>query len=267
MQHCRLEVHDLSVIYPNGHRAIHEVSFQLEGGTVCALVGMNGSGKSTLFNAIMNMVQPQTGRVRLNQSSIEEALRRVLVAYVPQNEHIDWHFPILVRDVVMQGRYGHQNWRRSPRPQDRERVQQALERMDIADLAGRQIGELSGGQRKRVFLARALAQESPVILLDEPFTGVDMQTEYAIMELLKKLRDEGYLLLVSTHNLGSVPRFCNEAILLNRTVVVHGATEEVYTAANLERAFGGRLKHIGLEGIKIVSDDEHPAVFIDEQQS
>lgn len=266
MDHCQLDVQDVSVVYPNGHRAIHDVHFQLRGGTVCALVGVNGSGKSTLFNAIMGIVRPQKGVVRLNQMRVQEALRQNLMAYVPQNERIDWHFPILVRDVVMQGRYGHQDWRRRVRPIDAERVEEALQRLGVLDLAQRQIGELSGGQRKRVFLARALAQESPVILLDEPFTGVDVQTEYAIMALLKELREAGYLLLVSTHNLGAVPLYCNEAILLNRTVIVHGNTDDVYNVHNLERAFGSQLKHIGLGDIKIISDDEHPAVFIEGKQ-
>ena len=144
----------------------------------CALVGVNGSGKSTLFNAIIGIVHPQMGSVRINGLPVAQALKRNSVAYVPQSENIDWHFPILVKDVVMLGRYGHMGPLRRPRDADRVAVRAAMERMGIADLAERQIGALSGGQKKRVFLARALAQESRVILLDEPFTGVDVQTEY-----------------------------------------------------------------------------------------
>lgn len=260
-----LEVADIAVTYPNGHRAIHDVSFSLRGGVTCALVGVNGSGKSTLFNAIIGIVHPQMGTVRINGLPVTQALKRNSVAYVPQSENIDWHFPILVKDVVMLGRYGHMGPLRRPHDADRVAVRAAMERMGIADLAERQIGALSGGQKKRVFLARALAQESRVILLDEPFTGVDVQTEYAVMDLLQALREQGYLMLVSTHNLGAVPRYCNEVVLLNRTVIACGSVADVYTVDNLERTFGGMLKNIGLgetaPQVRIVSDDEHPAVF------
>lgn len=264
-----LEVADISVTYPNGHRAIHDVSFSLKGGTTCALVGVNGSGKSTLFNAIIGIVRPQMGSVRINGLPVAQALKRNSVAYVPQSENIDWHFPILVKDVVMLGRYGHMGPLRLPREADHITVYEAMTRMGIADLAERQIGALSGGQKKRVFLARALAQESRVILLDEPFTGVDVQTEYAVMDLLQALRKQGYLMLVSTHNLGAVPHYCNEVVLLNRTVIACGPVTDIYTVDNLERTFGGMLKNIGLgeaaPQVRIVSDDERPAVFFDGQ--
>src|SRR5690606_284966 len=147
------------------------------------------------------------------------ALKRNIVAYVPQAEEVDWNFPILVEDVVMMGRYGHMNFLRIPSKTDRRMVDVALERVNMTAFRKRQIGELSGGQKKRFFLARALAQEGQVILLDEPFTGVDVKTEDAIIELLRQLRDEGRVMLVSTHNLGSVPEFCDRAVLLNRTVL------------------------------------------------
>lgn len=257
-----LYVSDLSVVYANGHRAIHDVGFELSGGVTCALVGVNGSGKSTLFNAIMGIVRPSTGIVKINGLPVQSALQQNAIAYVPQTENIDWHFPILVKDVVMLGRYGHMGFLRRASARDKTIVQSALERLGIADLANRQIGELSGGQKKRVFLARALAQESRVILLDEPFTGVDVQTEFAVMELCKALRAEGYLMLVSTHNLGAVPRYCSEVVLLNRRVIASGAVETIYTVENLERAFGTALKNIGFGNVQIVSDDEHPAVFV-----
>ncbi len=264
MSEILLQVENLSVVYGNGHEAVHDVNFQLTGGNCCALVGANGSGKSTVFNAIMGLVPVARGRVRLNGAPVAEALKHNGLAYVPQNDHIDHSFPILVEEVVMLGRYGHMNWRRRAGPEDRAKVREALERLAIAPLAKRQIGELSGGQRKRVFLARALAQESRVILLDEPFTGVDVQTEFAVMELLGELRQSGYLLLVSTHNLGAVPRFCNETILLNRTVIAQGPVQDIYNLANLELAFGSALKNVGLAGLNIISDDEHPAVFNEE---
>ena len=266
-----LAVEHVSVTYPNGHQAIRDVSFTLQGRTVCALVGVNGSGKSTLFNTIMGIIRPQSGSVRVNGLPVAQAMRQNGIAYVPQSENIDWHFPILVKDVVMLGRYGHMGMLRRPRAADREAVAAALERLGIADLAERQIGALSGGQKKRVFLARALAQQSRIILLDEPFTGVDAKTEFAVMELLKNLRDEGYLMLVSTHNLGAVPQYCNEVVLINRELIAHGDIHEIYTVDNLERAFGSVLKNIGLgevaPQVRIVSDDEHPAVFVDDRSS
>ena len=266
-----LAVEHVSVTYPNGHQAIRDISFTLQGRTVCALVGVNGSGKSTLFNTIMGIIRPQAGSVRVNGLPVVQAMRHNGIAYVPQSENIDWHFPILVKDVVMLGRYGHMGMLRRPRTADREAVAAALERLGIADLAERQIGALSGGQKKRVFLARALAQQSRIILLDEPFTGVDAKTEFAVMELLKTLRDEGYLMLVSTHNLGAVPQYCNEVVLINRELIAHGDIAEIYTVDNLERAFGSVLKNIGLgevaPQVRIVSDDEHPAVFVDDRSS
>ena len=266
-----LAVEHVSVTYPNGHQAIRDVTFTLQGRTVCALVGVNGSGKSTLFNTIRGIIRPQSGSVRGNGLPVAQAMRQNGIAYVPQSENIDWHFPILVKDVVMLGRYGHMGMLRRPRAADREAVAAALERLGIADLAERQIGALSGGQKKRVFLARALAQQSRIILLDEPFTGVDAKTEFAVMELLKTLRDEGYLMLVSTHNLGAVPQYCNEVVLINRELIAHGDIAEIYTVDNLERAFGSVLKNIGLgevaPQVRIVSDDEHPAVFVDERSS
>ena len=266
-----LAVEHVSVTYPNGHQAIRDISFTLQGRTVCALVGVNGSGKSTLFNTIMGIIRPQSGCVRVNGLPVAQAMRQNGIAYVPQSENIDWHFPILVKDVVMLGRYGHMGMLRRPRAADRDAVAAALERLGIADLAERQIGALSGGQKKRVFLARALAQQSRIILLDEPFTGVDAKTEFAVMELLKNLRDEGYLMLVSTHNLGAVPQYCNEVVLINRELIAHGDINDIYTVDNLERAFGSVLKNIGLgevaPQVRIVSDDEHPAVFVDERSS
>ena len=183
---------------------------------------MNGSGKSTLFKAIMGFVPLATGRVEILGRPAREALAASLVAYVPQAEEVDWTFPVLVEDVVMMGRYGHMGWLRRPGARDRELVEAALARVGMAEFRARQIGELSGGQRKRVFLARALAQEGQVILLDEPFTGVDVKTEDQIVRLLMELRDEGRVMLISTHNLGSVPEYCDHAVLINRRVLCSG---------------------------------------------
>ncbi|MFZ4595576.1 MAG: metal ABC transporter ATP-binding protein, partial [Verrucomicrobiaceae bacterium] len=196
-----LQVERVTVRYANGHEALREAAFTLQGGTIAGLVGVNGSGKSTLFKAIMGFVKPSSGRVLINGEPIRIAQKAGLVAYVPQAEEVDWNYPVSVWDVVMMGRYGHMNFMRIARAEDKAAVEQALRRVSMWDYRDRQIGELSGGQKKRVFLARALAQGGRLILLDEPFTGVDVKTEEAIITLLRELRDEGALMLVSTHNL------------------------------------------------------------------
>jgi len=266
-----LEVRNVTVTYPNGNVALRDASFRLDGGTVCALVGVNGSGKSTLFKAIMGFVRPSKGQVLVSGDDIEAAQKRNLVAYVPQSEEVDWTFPVSVWDVVMMGRYGYMNFLRIARAEDKRIVEESLVRVGMLDFRERQIGELSGGQKKRVFLARALAQQGRVILLDEPFTGVDVQTETAIVELLRALRREGRLMLVSTHNLGSVPEFCDQVVLVNRTVLACGPTNEVFTEDNLTRAFGGVLRHFRFDEstvqrhdgrtVTLLTDDERPLVF------
>ena len=255
----------VTVTYANGHTALRDASFETPAGSITALVGVNGSGKSTLFKAVMGFVPLSAGQVQVLGLPVAQAMRQRLMAYVPQSEEVDWNFPVLVQDVVMMGRYGHMGFMRLPRQADRAAVRQALERVDMSALAGRQIGELSGGQKKRVFLARALAQQARVILLDEPFTGVDVKTESAIIDLLRQLRDEGCVILVSTHNLGSVPEFCDRTALIQGTVLACGPTAEVFTRANLERAFGGVLRHFELpqaQGVGIVTDDERPLVLL-----
>lgn len=267
-----IAVESVTVRYSNGHTAIRDVSFMLEGGTTCALVGVNGSGKSTLFKSLMGQIKPRAGDIRLCGLPVSQALKRNLVAYVPQSEEVDWQFPVSVYDVVMQGRYGYLNFLRLPKAADKREVLEAMRRVGIEHLAQRQIGELSGGQKKRVFLARALAQQSKIILLDEPFTGVDVKTEDAIVELLGQLREQGHLILVSTHNLGMVPDFCDQVVMINRTVLAAGATAETFNQHNLELAFGGVLRHFRLSGsdlhddedsrvVTVLTDDERPAVF------
>lgn len=270
-----IKVTGASVTYRNGHTAIHDVTFGIPTGTIAALVGVNGSGKSTLFKAIMGFARTSRGSISILGGSVSDALRKNLVAYVPQAEEVDWSFPVLVEDVVMMGRYGHMGFFRIPKEADHRAVAQALERVGMTAFRKRQIGELSGGQKKRVFLARALAQDARVILLDEPFTGVDVKTEEAIIALLRELRTEGRVMLVSTHNLGSVPDFCDRTVLLNRTVLAYGPTEDVFTQANLEKAFGGVLRHFVLgevdagkpRPVGVLTDDERPFVVYDAQKN
>jgi manganese/iron transport system ATP-binding protein len=274
-----ISLRGVTVTYPNGHTAVQDASFDLDPGTICALVGVNGSGKSTIFKTIMGFIRPSAGEVRICGRPVAEALKRNIVAYVPQSEDIDWNFPVLVEDVVMMGRYSHMNFLRMPSRADRYKVDGALERVGMSAYRKRQIGELSGGQKKRVFLARSLAQEGRIILLDEPFTGIDVKTEATIISLLQELRAAGHLMLVSTHNLGSVPDFCDEVVLINRVILAAGPTAEAFTQANLERAFGGVLRRFNLGGaalhtdedtrrLTVLTDDERPLVFYgDENRS
>jgi manganese/iron transport system ATP-binding protein len=273
-----ISARDVTVTYRNGHTALRDASFDIPSGTITALVGVNGAGKSTLFKAIMGFIPASKGEIRVLGMPVSEALKRNIVAYVPQSEEVDWSFPVLVEDVVMMGRYGHMGFFRRPKKTDHAAVTHALERVNMTDFRHRQIGELSGGQRKRVFLARALAQEGQVILLDEPFTGVDVQTEDQIVELLREMRAEGRVMLVSTHNLGSVPEFCDRTVLVKETVIAYGPTEETFTHDNLEIAFGWVLRHFVIGGsdlhddddarsIRVITDDERPfVVYADETQ-
>ena len=268
---------NLSVTYRNGHTALRNASFEIPNGTITALVGVNGAGKSTLFKALMGFLPPATGEISILGMSVKNALKKNIVAYVPQAEEVDWSFPVLVEDVVMMGRYGHMGFLRNPKKVDLHSVTSALERVDMINFRHHQIGELSGGQRKRVFLARALAQNGEVVLLDEPFTGVDVQTEEAIIQLLREMRDEGKIILVSTHNLGSVPEFCDRSILVKQTILAHGPTNTTFTRENLELAFGGVLRHFVLGGsdlhddddsreITVITDDERPFVLYNDDK-
>ena len=265
---------DLTVTYNNGTTALRNVSFEIPTGTITALVGVNGAGKSTLFKALMGFIPTVKGEISILGQSVKSALKENFIAYVPQAEEVDWSFPVLVQDVVMMGRYGHMGFFRKTSQQDILEVERALNRVGMTDFKDRQIGELSGGQRKRVFLARALAQKSKIILLDEPFTGVDVKTETAIIKLLGEMRKEGKIMLVSTHNLGSVPEFCDRTILIKETVLAYGKTENTFTRQNLELAFGGVLRHFVLSGtdlhddddrreVRVISDDERPFVLYD----
>lgn len=266
----------LTVTYRNGHTALTDASFSIPTGTITALVGVNGAGKSTLFKALMNFVPVSRGQVEILGQPVRQALKAQAIAYVPQAEEVDWSFPVLVEDVVMMGRYGHMGFLRRPRAADHEAVNAALARVNMTDFRHRQIGELSGGQKKRVFLARALAQDAKVILLDEPFTGVDVKTEEQIIALLRTLRAEGRVMLVATHNLGSVPEFCDRVVLVKGTILAYGPTEEIFTPENLRMAFGGVLRHFVLGGetlhedadarrVEVFTDDERAAVFYDDR--
>ncbi|CRK50675.1 manganese ABC transporter (ATP-binding protein) [Rhodococcus sp. RD6.2] len=218
--------------------ALDHVSLDLEPASICGLIGMNGSGKSTLFKSVMGIVRPDTGSVEIGGGSPAAARKRAAVGYVPQSEEIDWAFPLSVRDVVMTGRYGHLGFTRRPRRRDHDAVDVALDRVHLTDLQDRQIGQLSGGQRKRAFVARAIAQEASVLLLDEPFAGVDKRSEQTITTLLRELAGDGTAILVSTHDLQALPRLADRAVLLMQRILADGDILDVLRPENLVRAFG-----------------------------
>ncbi|SFN46435.1 manganese transport system ATP-binding protein [Pseudonocardia ammonioxydans] len=220
--------------------ALDDVSLRLGEGTVCGLMGANGSGKSTLFRAVMGLVRPVSGTVRVLGATSATARRRAAVAYMPQAEAIDPDFPILAHQVVLTGRYAGMGTMRRARPADRAAVEAALDRVGLTGYADRQIGRLSGGQRKRVFLARAIAQDAPLLLLDEPFAGVDHRTQEEMTGVLGELAAAGRTVLVSTHDVAGVSRLCGRVVLLAGRLLADGTPDEVLTPEVLGRVFGLR---------------------------
>lgn len=244
---AELLVDDISVSY-HDKPAICDVSFRIGHGERMAVVGPNGSGKSTLFKALVGLLPLRKGRILIHGHPLGH--HQDCVAYVPQREEVDWDFPVTVADVVMMGRFGHIRPLQRPSHEDRDIVARAMEQMAIAALAKRPIKELSGGQQQRVFLARALAQEPHILLLDEPFTGVDVATQESTMELLDNLRDEQVTMLISTHDLNLASRF-DSILLLNRRVIAVGSAAEVLKREHLTAAFGGQVLVLN-NGIAVV---------------
>lgn len=241
-----IEVDAVTVRYGEA-LALDDVSLEVPTGAVTGLIGMNGSGKSTLFKAITGMIRPESGRVLLDGASPARARRRGAVGYVPQSEAVDWSFPVCVRDVVMMGRFGRQGPTRRVRACDRLAVDDALEQVELTAYAERQIGQLSGGQKKRAFVARAIAQDARIMLLDEPFAGVDKRSEATIVELLRALADDGRTVLVSTHDLHALPQLADQAVLLLQKVLFHGKVDEALAPERLALAFG--LDVLGRDGV------------------
>ncbi|PXA82266.1 ABC transporter [Auritidibacter sp. NML120779] len=232
-----LEVRDLSVHYGEV-TALSGVNLVLPTRGVTGLVGMNGSGKSTLFKTIMGLIRPSSGRVLIAGEAPHTARKRGTVAYVPQSEDVDWAFPISVREVVMMGRYGKMGSTRRPTSDDHAAVEAALQRVQLTELAERQIGQLSGGQKKRAFVARGIAQGASIMLLDEPFAGVDQRSEATMVGLLRQLAADGRTVLVSSHDLHALPELADQAVLLMRRVLFHGSVDQALAPEKLALAFG-----------------------------
>ena len=234
---AQLDVEHITVAY-NGPPVLLDVTFQVPHGARVAVVGPNGAGKSTLFKALVGLLPLRQGRVRIHGRPLGSHLD--CVAYVPQREEVDWRFPVTVADVVMMGRYGRLGWLKRPRREDREVVQRSMEQMGLADLRDRPIGELSGGQQQRVFLARALAQEPHILLMDEPFTGVDVATQETMLALLDQLHARQVTVMVSTHDLNLAATRFDRVLLLNRRVIAYGTAAEVFTPQTVMEAFSGQ---------------------------
>lgn len=232
-----IEIRGLTVSY--GHRpVVRSVSVDIPSGRLTGIVGPNGAGKSTLLKAVLGLIVPESGSIRIFGKPVEAFRHRI--AYVPQTEAVDWDFPVSVMDVVLMGRYGHLGLFGRPKLADREVASEALTMVSMQDYASRHIRQLSGGQQQRVFLARALCQQADILLLDEPFSGVDAATEQAIFDLIDRLTSEGKTLVVVNHDLSVLNRF-DFVLLLNQQVVAFGPTEDVVTDRNLRRTYGGRL--------------------------
>ncbi|MCK8815994.1 metal ABC transporter ATP-binding protein [Natroniella sulfidigena] len=229
----RLE--DVTVSYGTDEPVIEKVSFVLQPGSKVGIIGPNGAGKSTLMKAIVGLLTLDQGRVEVLGGSIDQ--NRKSVAYVPQKEDIDWDFPVSVYDVVMMGRYVHLGWIKRPREQDHQIVTEALKEVGMLEYQNRQVGKLSGGQRQRVFLARALAQRAEVMLLDEPFAGVDQTTEEVIYNLLDQISQEGKTVIVVHHDLKKVEEYFDNLILVNKEIIAYGPTQSTFTPNYLKKTF------------------------------
>jgi ABC-type Mn2+/Zn2+ transport system ATPase subunit len=229
-----LTVRELTVIY-NGEPALDKISFEVHAGERVAIIGPNGAGKSTLIQAVMGLLQPRSGQIIIREDAIER------IGYVPQYETVNWDFPVTVRDVVMMGRARQIGWLRWPGRDDWKMVQAALERVGMAEFSKRQVGELSGGQRRRVFIARALAQQAEMLILDEPFSGVDASAQSGIMDVLDSLHDDGMTIILSTHDLNLAFQRFDKVMALRRRMIAYGRPADIYTPDTLSQLYGGKL--------------------------
>jgi manganese/zinc/iron transport system ATP- binding protein len=236
-----IEVHDLTVAYGDTP-VLWDIDLQVPKGVLMAVVGPNGAGKTTLIKSMLGLIKPVSGQVLVG--GVPYTPKSQSVAYVPQRGTVDWDFPTTALDVVTMGTYGKLGWFRRPGQAERQIAMEALSRVGLADFAGRQISRLSGGQQQRVFLARALVQDAPVYLMDEPFQGVDAVTEKSIIAILRELRTRGRTVLVVHHDLQTVPEYFDWVMLLNVRVIARGPVKETFTPDNLRRAYGSSIRTV-----------------------
>jgi manganese/zinc/iron transport system ATP- binding protein len=233
-----IEVHNLTVAY-NRRPVLWDIDFIVPQGQLIGVLGPNGSGKTTLLKSIMGLVEPSSGYVRLFNDDLEAVRSRI--SYVPQRESVDWDFPVSVREVVLMGRYRKGKLLRRLSKEDHRLADEALERVGMTAFAKRQIAQLSGGQQQRVFVARSLAQQADLYLMDEPFAGVDAASEEAILKLLGEMKEAGKTVLIVHHDLQTAQQFFDWLVLLNTRLVAAGPTDEVFTEERLRSAYGGQL--------------------------
>jgi manganese/iron transport system ATP-binding protein len=252
--HYCLEVKDLAAGYDQGP-AIEGIRFAIEPGQMVGVIGPNGAGKSTLFKAILGLIPRLRGEILLHEG---DAIRqRAMMGYLPQLDAIDRTFPVSVEDVVLMGRYRRIGWCRRPGTEDVRAVRSALERVELLPHAETQIGKLSGGQQQRALLARVLAQDPHLLLLDEPVSGVDATTQHAIFAVLEELRNNGKTVVVATHDLNCVIERFDQVLCLNRTVIAYGPPKETFRADILDQTYGSHLMIVDVGDRRVVVADEH----------
>ncbi|MEL6629385.1 MAG: metal ABC transporter ATP-binding protein [Bacteroidota bacterium] len=249
-----LELHNLTVVYES-KPAIWNVDYEIPAEQLIGIVGPNGSGKSTMLKAIMGLVKASSGYAKVFGQELEEVRQRI--AYVPQRSSVDWDFPVSVFDTVLMGRYNPKNILRRTTKKDKEIALEAIRKVQLEPFMHRQISQLSGGQQQRVFIARALAQQADLYLLDEPFAGVDAATENAIMALLKQMKEEGKTIVVVHHDLQSVQEYFDWLILMNTRLIATGPTEEIFTQELLQKTYGGQLNILSRVA-DLIAKEEHP---------
>jgi ABC-type Mn2+/Zn2+ transport system ATPase subunit len=235
--------------------ALDDVTLTVRRGSLLAVIGPNGAGKSTLLKLIAGLIRPTSGSLSVLGGPPGSAAKSV--AYLPQAEAVDWEFPVTVGEVVMMGRYARLGFGRQPGPVDRERVAAALETVGMAEAVSRQIGALSGGQRRRVFLARAIAAEPELYLLDEPVTGVDARTQEELMDVLESEARAGKTVIATTHDLICAAQRFHEAAFLNGRLVAQGPAELVMNQDLLSETYGGHVLVLPGDGGRLVLDDAH----------
>ncbi|MCA9355566.1 metal ABC transporter ATP-binding protein [Candidatus Kaiserbacteria bacterium] len=246
MTNIAISLRDVTVFYGD-KPALTGASIDIPYRSFTGVIGMNGAGKSTMFKVIMGLVAPQSGTVTVCSDPVKTAQKHGHVAYVPQSEDVDWDFPISVYEVVMMGRYGKQNFIKTASEEDHENVIDALRQVSMLEYKNNQIGELSGGQKKRVFVARALAQGADIMLLDEPFAGLDATSEKSLISLFMNLKEQGKTIILATHDLLSLPETCDRVALIKHTVIANGPTKEVFTKDLVAKTFDGLLHHLSFE--------------------